>query len=186
MEIARGENPDLKRHGEMVRQKETALALARKQILPDFQIGAAYKVREDSPTGADRPDFFTANLMVSLPIWHRRKQDEGVEAALRDVSSAKSGYENAWNDIRNRIRDVTAEVSSLRESLSLFDSGLLPQARESVNSSLAAYQVGQVEFASILLGQLSLYQQEIEREKTAKALAIRAAELELLAGRELF
>ncbi len=185
-EIAREENPDLKRHGEMVRQKETALSLARKQILPDFQIGAAYKVREDSPTGADRPDFFTANVMVSLPVWHRRKQDEGVEAALRDLSSVKSGYENAWNDIRNRIRDVTAEIFSLRESLSLFDSGLLPQARESVNSSLAAYQVGQVEFASVLLGQLSLYMQEIEREKTAETLGVRSAELELLTGRELF
>ncbi len=185
-EISRKQNPDLKRHGEMVRQKETALELARKQILPDLQIGAAYKVREDSQAGEDRPDFFTANIMVSLPIWHRRKQDEGVEAAIRDVSSAKSSYENAGNDIRNRIRDIAAEISSQRESLSLFDSGLLPQARESVNSSLAAYQVGQVEFASVLLGRLFLYQQEIEREKTAKALAVRAAELELLAGQELF
>ncbi|MGB3398907.1 MAG: TolC family protein [Candidatus Deferrimicrobiaceae bacterium] len=184
--IATASNPDLKREADSVKQKEKALLLARKQIYPDFQVGAAYKFREDSQTGADRPDFFSANLMVSLPLWHGRKQDEEVEAALRDLSSRESGYQNAVNAVRNRIRTVTAEIARVRSSLSLFDSGLLPQARESVNSSLSAYQVGQVEFASVLLGQIALYQQEIEREKTADALGIAVAELELVLGKELF
>ena len=184
--IATASNPDLKREADAVKQKETALRLARKQILPDFQVGAAYKFREDSPMGADRPDFFSANVMVSLPLWHARKQDEEVEAAVRDLSSRESGYRNAVNAVRNRIRDVTAEIARWRSSLVLFDSGLLPQARESVNSSLSAYQVGQVEFASVLLGQIALYQQEIEREKAANALGTAVAELELALGKELF
>ncbi|MGA7104065.1 MAG: TolC family protein, partial [Candidatus Deferrimicrobiaceae bacterium] len=184
--IATASNPDLKREADSVKQKEKALLLARKQIFPDFQVGAAYKFREDSQTGADRPDFFSANVMVSLPLWHGRKQDEEVEAALGDLSSRESGYQNAVNAVRNRIRTVTAEIARVRSSLSLFDSGLLPQARESVNSSLSAYQVGQVEFASVLLGQIALYQQEIEREKTADALGIAVAELELVLGMELF
>lgn len=184
--IATASNPDLKREADAVKQKETALRLARKQILPDFQVGAAYKFRENSPAGADRPDFFSANVMVSLPLWHARKQDEEVEAAVRDLSSRESGYRNAVNAVRNRIRDVTAEIARWRSSLVLFDSGLLPQARESVNSSLSAYQVGQVEFASVLLGQIALYQQEIEREKAANALGTAVAELELALGKELF
>jgi len=184
--IATVSNPDLQREANAVRQKETALRLARKQILPDFRIGATYRFREDSPTGIERPDFFSANVMVSLPLWHGRKQDEEVEAAIRDLSSRESGLRNAVNGVRNRIRDITAEISRLRDSLTLFDSGLIPQARESVNSSLAAYRVGQVEFASVLLGQISLYQQEIDREKTADALGIAVAELELVLGKELF
>jgi len=186
VEIATASNPDLKRESDSVRQKEKALLLARKQIYPDFQVGAAYKIREDSQTGADRPDFFSANVMISLPLWHGRKQDEEVEAAVRDLSSRESGYRNAVNAVRNRIRTVTAEIARVRSSLSLFDSGLLPQARESVNSSLSAYQVGQVEFASVLLGQIALYQQEIEREKTSNALGLAVAELELALGKELF
>jgi hypothetical protein len=55
-----------------------------------------------------------------------------------------------------------------------------------VNSSRAAYEVGQVEFASVLLGQIALYQQEIDREKTAEMLRIRTSELELVLGKELF
>jgi cobalt-zinc-cadmium efflux system outer membrane protein len=184
--IATASNPDLKREADSVKQKEKALLLARKQIFPDFQVGAAYKFREDPPTGAGRPDFFSANVIVSLPLWHGRKQDEEVEAALRDLSSRESGYKNAVNAVRNRIRTVTAEIARVRSSLSLFDSGLLPQARESVNSSLSAYQVGQVEFASVLLGQIALYQQEIDRERTADALGIAVAELELVLGKELF
>jgi cobalt-zinc-cadmium efflux system outer membrane protein len=184
--IATAVNPALRREADAVKQKEAALRLARKQILPDLQVGAAYKFREDSPMGAERPDFFSANVMVSLPLWHARKQDEEVEAANRDLSSRESDYRNAMNEVRNRIRAVAAEIERARSSLSLFDSGLLPQARESVNSSLSAYQVGQVEFASVLLGQIALYQQEIEREKTANALGMAVAELEMVLGQELF
>jgi cobalt-zinc-cadmium efflux system outer membrane protein len=186
LDIAKASNPDLKREEDTVAQKETALALARKQILPDFQIGATYRFREDAPSGAERPDFFTAQVMVSVPIWHGRKQDKEVEAAIHDLSSVKSSYQEGWNAIRNRIRDITADITALRGSLSLFDTGLLPQARQSVASSLSSYQVGEVEFASVLLGRIALYQQEIEREKTAQALGIRAAQLELVVGEELF
>jgi outer membrane protein TolC len=186
LEIAKESNPDLKRKEDAVRQKETALKLANKQILPDFQIGAVYRFREDAPSGVERPDFFTAQVMVSVPIWHGRKQDKEVEATVRDLSSGKSSYQETWNAIRNRIRDITADIAALKASLSLFDTGLLPQAKESVASSLSAYQVGKVEFASVLLGQIALYQQEIEREKTAQALSIRAAQLELVVGKELF
>lgn len=186
LEIAMESNPDLKREAHAVEQSETALALARKQILPDFQIGAAYKFREDASTGAERPDFVSANAMISLPLWHGRKQDKEVEAAIRDLSAAKSRYENGRNDLRNRIREITADIAAMRSSLSLFDTGLLPQARESVNSSLAAYQVGGVEFASVLIGEIALYQLEIDREKTAQNLGIRASQLELVVGKELF
>jgi len=186
LDIAKESNPDLKRKEDAVRQKETALKLADKQILPDFQIGAVYRFREDAPNGVERPDFFTAQVMVSVPIWHGRKQDKEVEATARDLSSGKSSYQETWNAIRNRIRDITADIVALKASLSLFDTGLLPQAKESVASSLSAYQVGEVEFASVLLGQISLYQQEIEREKTAQALSIRAAQMELVVGKELF
>ena len=186
LDIAKESNPDLKKAGDAVKQKETALALARKGILPNFQVGAAYKFREDARNGTERPDFFSAAVGISLPIWYGRKQDKEVEAAVRDLSSMQSGYRNAWNAVRNRVRDITADVTALTASLSLFDTGLLPQARESVASSLSAYQVGKVEFTSVLLGQIALFQQEIEREKTEQGLSVRVAQLELVVGTELF
>ncbi len=186
LEIAKESNPDLRREKDAVRQKETALKLARKQTLPDFQVGAAYKFREDAPNGTERPDFFTAGIGISLPLWYGRKQNKEIEAALRDLSSAERSYENAWNAVQNRVRDITSEITARKASLSLFDTALLPQAREAVASSLSAYQVGKVEFTSVLLGQIALYQQEIEREKAAQALRIRAAQLELALGKELF
>ncbi len=186
LDIARESNPDLKREKDAVKQKETALKLARKQILPDFQVGAAYKFREDAANGTERPDFFSAGVGISLPIWYGRKQDKEVEAAARDLSSIQSGFRNARNAVHNRVRDITADIEALTASLSLFDTGLLPQARESVASSLSAYQVGEVQFSSVLLGQIALYQQEIEREKTAQAMGIRVAQLELVLGKELF
>jgi len=186
LEMAKSSNPDLRRAADAARQKEAALKLARKQILPDFQIGGAYKVREDTPMGMERPNFFSATIGITLPLWHGRKQDREVEASVRDLSSAKSGYESAWNAIRNRLQEISADIAAQRETLSLFDTGLLPQARESVNSSRSAYEVGRVEFASVLLGRIGLYQQEIDREKTAGTLRIRTSELELVLGKELF
>jgi cobalt-zinc-cadmium efflux system outer membrane protein len=186
VEAAKTSNPDLKREEDGIARNEAALRLARKQILPDFQIGAAYKVRENADNGMTRPDFFSAVVGVSIPLWHGRKQDQEVMAAERELSAGRSGQANVLNAVRNRIRDITADLSAMKESLSLYDTGLLPQASESVSASRSAYEVGQVEFASVLMGQLSLYQQEIEREKTAQAFRIRASELELVVGQELF
>jgi cobalt-zinc-cadmium efflux system outer membrane protein len=186
LDVARAWNPDLKREEDGIARNEAALKLARKQILPDFQIAAAYKVRENADNGMTRPDFFSAGVGISIPLWHGRKQDQEVMAAERELSAGRSGYANALNAVKNRIREVTADLSAMKESLSLYDTGLLPQAMESVSASRAAYEVGQVEFASVLMGQLSLYQQEIEREKTAQGFRIRASELELVVGKELF
>ncbi|MGE5247808.1 MAG: TolC family protein [Verrucomicrobiota bacterium] len=186
LEVAKASNPDLKREQDGIARNEAALKLARKLILPDFQIGATYKIRENADNGMTRPDFLSAAVGVSIPLWAGRKQDQEVLAAERELSSGRSGYANALNAVRNRIRDITSDLAAMKESLSLYDTGLLPQARESVSASRAAYEVGQVEFASVLMGQLSLYQQEIEREKTAESYRIRASELELAAGKELF
>lgn len=186
VEIAKAWNPDLKREEDGIGRNEAALKLAHKQILPDFQIGAAYKVREDNDLGMSRPDFFSVSVGISLPLWHGRKQDQEVEAAVRDLSAGRSSYANALNAVRNRIREITADLRAMKESLSLYDTGLLPQVKASVNASRSAYEVGQVEFASVLMGQLSLYQQEIEREKTAQAYRIRASELELVVGKDFF
>ena len=186
VELAKASNPDLKREEDGIARNEAALRLARKQLLPDFQIGAAYKVRENADNGMTRPDFFSAAVGISIPLWAGRKQDQDVMAAERELSAGRSGYGSALNAARNRIRDITADLSAMKESLSLYDTGLLPQARESISASRSAYEVGQVEFASVLMGQLSLYQQEIEREKTAQAYRIRASELELVVGKELF
>jgi cobalt-zinc-cadmium efflux system outer membrane protein len=186
LDVAKAWSPDLKREEDGIARNEAALKLARKQILPDFQVGAAYKIRENADNGMTRPDFFSAGVGISIPLWAGRKQDQEVMAAERDLSAGRSGYANALNAVRNRIRDITADLSAMKESLSLYDTGLLPQARDSVSASRSAYEVGQVEFASVLLGQLSLYQQEIEREKTAQGYSIRASELELVVGKELF
>jgi cobalt-zinc-cadmium efflux system outer membrane protein len=178
---AREGSPDLRRSEAAVSGREAALRLARRQILPDFQVGGAYMFR--SMPGM--PDMVTANVSVSLPLWYARKQGQAASAAARELSSERSGYEGAVNTLRNRIRSLRVEIEALRKTLSLYDTGVLPVARESVRSSLTSYQVGKVDFTSVLSGQIDRFRSEIEREQTAAAFYTKMAELESVLGREL-
>jgi outer membrane protein TolC len=44
----------------------------------------------------------------------------------------------------------------------LFESGILPQARQTFEASLAAYQVGDVDFLTLLDSLLTLYRYEMD------------------------
>ena len=75
-----------------------------------------------------------------------------------------------------------ATIQQSRRSLELIDSGLLPQSRLAVESSLAAYRVGRVDFATLLDNQMLVYAYELERARTSAAEAKALAEIDFLIG----
>ena len=53
-------------------------------------------------------------------------------------------------------------ASPAREAFSLFETGIIPQARQTVQSMLAAYQVSEVDFLNLVRSQITLADYEIQ------------------------
>jgi outer membrane protein TolC len=167
------ESPALKERESLVDAGGRRVDLARRERLPDLGVNFAYHNR-----GALDP-YWTFGGTLTLPIYRGRKQDEAVEEAAADLGGAQSGLDAARAMVRYEVTDAHLMASTADRLLRLYDEGILKQARLSLDSALAQYQVGKVDFLTLITSWRRLldydltYQEQIaEHEKALARLAV--------------
>lgn len=163
-----------------VRAAEAAHTLARREIWPDLQLGVIYGQRPMPDGGTDRMASFM--LGFNLPVFAGKRQltMRQETQAMRDMAAADLAAMEA--DTRGRVGVALADLRQARRLQSLYRETLLPQARATVTSSVAAYQVGDINLMTLLDAQMTVnrYQQDLFRLESAEGQSW--AELEMLTG----
>ena len=181
--IALGERPMLRAGLDDVRAAESAERLARKEIWPDLQIGVQYAQR-GGEMGTER----MASLMfgATIPVFARDKQLERRDEARLMQRMALADLAAMRADTRGKIGEAYANLTRARNLAQLYRTTVLPQAEATVASALATYRVGRVDFMTLLDDRMTVnkYKQELFALDADQGKAW--AELEMLAGRELF
>jgi outer membrane protein TolC len=160
--------------------------LAKKNYLPDFSLQANYI---DIPAGSSpAPDAgknawsFTVGL--NLPIW-LGKRNAAVREAEATISTHTLAYENLENKVRAEIRDVSYRLELSDRTLDLYEQGLLAQAESSLQSALASYRTGKLDFLNLLDAERMLLSLNLGYVKEQASYQKQIAELERAAGGEL-
>jgi len=83
------------------------------------------------------------------------------------------------------IKDRYAKLQRLVQQINLYDQGIIPQARQAVEASLASYQVGALAFAQLYQNLISVYNTGLTIQEYLKDFEENWAELEWLVGEEL-
>jgi outer membrane protein TolC len=126
-----------------------------------------------------------ATAEVRLPLYFWRKQRYGSEEAYARLSEARANYRSTKQELVFMVRDQYLTAKASERLLKLFESGTLPQAHLALESTTSAYEVGKVDFLSLLNSLTSVlalekqYYQELARHEQA------LARIEPLVGREL-
>jgi len=178
-------NPELKIREHEISQHKTRIHLARKDFWPDVDIMAAYGQRDENRAGQDRADFFSTTISISLPVWQNRKQDRQLAAATAMRHSAEQSFENLEKSITHQVDGLATEVVSLQDNYLLYRQTLLPQAENWARSALDAYEVGEVEFDTMINAKMRLLMFELQAENYLFDIYKKRAELEALIGRKL-
>jgi len=178
------EQPRLQALKAMVAKQEKAVDLARKDFFPDFTVGLAYGLRESVPT-RERPDFFSSSFTVNVPIWQRNKLKPRVREQQARKAAAQDAYQAAVDRLNAAIKDRFEVLQRLADQIKLYGQGIIPQARQAAESSLAAYQAGALDFASLSQNFIALYNAELKMQEYLKNFEGTWAEMEWLVGREL-
>ena len=178
-------NPELKIREHEVSQSNTRIHLAEKDFWPDIDIMAAYGQRDENRAGQDRADFFSTTVSISLPVWQNRKQDRQLAAATAMRHSAEQSFENLEESITHQVDSLATEIVSLQDNYLLYRQTLLPQAENWARSALDAYEVGEVEFDTMINAKMRLLMFELQAEKYLFDIYKKRAELEALIGRKL-
>jgi outer membrane protein TolC len=185
-ETAQVERPQLLGLKSLIERSEKALDLARRDYYPDFDVKLAYGQRENMLDGAPRDDMVSLTVAVNLPIWRGSKRDPSVAEAIAMRNLATDMHQVQLNEISSRIRQQVANAAQSLKSARLHESEILPQARLAVESSLAAYRVGRVDFLTLLDNQMTVFNYEISYATAVSNYNMALAEIEFLTGKAVF
>lgn len=181
--LARERSPYLEAARYEVDRAESSLDLAERQYYPDFVVRADYYNK-----AALVPEWeIGAGIRVPLYFW--RKQTFGVDEAAAGVGEARAGRQSAVQDVLAKIKEFHAQATSADRLVGLYGSAVVPQADRSLTSALAGYQVGDVDFLTVLNSftvlneyQLRYYEERANFEKALARLEEAAGILSEAAG----
>ncbi|MBI5438146.1 MAG: TolC family protein [Nitrosomonadales bacterium] len=174
----REHNPDLFVDEAGIRASEKNRDLVYKNRYPDFALGI-------SPTQSGntvREWGVMVELNIPLQQETRRSQERESEAML---AAAKARKEATANRILSALAENLSGLDAAQHTESLSFSGLLPQANVTLESALAGYQTGRVDFATLLDAGRQILNAKLEILKARTDAQMRLAEIERLLGEDL-
>jgi cobalt-zinc-cadmium efflux system outer membrane protein len=179
--------PQLESIKTQITKQEKAVDLARKDYYPDLTIGVAYGFREtlDPPINKKQADFFTSTFMFDLPIWYGSKIKPRIREQVERKAAAQEAFRAAWDRLAAAIKDRYAKLQRLSHQVTLYEQGIIPQARQAANASLADYSVGILDFSRLYQNQIAAYNAELALQEYLKNYEENWAEMEWLVGAEL-
>jgi outer membrane protein TolC len=159
---------------------------AEKDYLPNFTLGIQYGQRDKlQKTGMSQSDFLSFSLGVSLPINYGGKISSKVQEATSIQELYNQQYYQAFQYLDGVFGTTVTDLNSIKSRMKLFETGLLPQARQNLNSALSSYQVNAVDFINVIDAQNQLYMIETKLYKLKTDYLKKIAELEFLTGTSL-
>jgi len=193
--------PTIKRESLLYRQAETSravlesnrqginaaqsrLELAKKDVLPDFNLGASYGARANTPAGDKRADLLSLNLSMNVPIFAAQKQAKAVDQRTSELMQEKYALQDQWNKVRSQISQGYNDYRRAKDQVVLFETGIVPQARQTVASMLAGYQVNKVDFLNLVRSQITLFEYETQYWKALTEANQSLAQLNAAVGEE--
>ena len=160
------------------------LELAKKDYYPDFKVGVTYGNRDEDQMGRSRQDFLSVMLSVNVPLYAGTKQDRAVQQRTRELARSQYALTDTKNLVRSSIAEALTDYRRASEQETLFDEGIVPQARQTVESMTAGYQVDKVDFLNLVRSQISLFNFELQYWKSYTEANQALARLQAAVGEE--
>jgi outer membrane protein TolC len=157
---AEHERPIYHAYRSLVNRFRAERRLAELDYKPDFTLWAGYRFRDDNLPDGGR-DFVSAGISINLPIY-RAKRDAAAAEADAGIRTAQRQLDDFRNQVDFKIHESFSQMEQSREQARLYRDGLVPQATQNFNAAMSAYQVGKVEFLSLLDALMRLYNYEID------------------------
>jgi len=182
----------LDEHSARLRASHKAVEAAKARVrvaelegLPDVDLGIGYRVRQNvSGDPVDGDDFVSAGFTIRLPV-DRGKWRARVSERNALVRRAQAALRATRAELAKRTRRAHAELVRASSEEALLSTGLVPQARQSLESSRSAYKVGRIDFLSLLDSQVRLLDAELRLARARADKRHAFASLEAAAGEKL-
>jgi len=177
--------PFLKKKTSDIEMAETRVALAKRDYYPDFTVGLSYGDRTgNNPDLSARDDLVSLNVGIKIPLYARSKQAKVVGQRTSELSSQIFETRDIENEIFGMISTTVTQYDKAREEFSLYETGIVPQATQTVQSMQAGYQVNEVDFLNLIRSQITLLNYQLSYWNSYTEAKQALARLEAVVGKE--
>lgn len=151
IQLATHEREELQVVQAMIGKSSFMKSLAKRHYFPDFNLQIKYVdvARGVSIAPDAGKNAWSVMFGLNLPIW-LNKRSATVNEADELLTANKLAYENLLNQVKAEIKDYYYRLQITEQTLELYEQGLLTQAQSSLESALASYRTGKLEFLSLL------------------------------------
>jgi cobalt-zinc-cadmium efflux system outer membrane protein len=168
-------HPMLARARVLQQQSQIMQELARANLVPSPMIMARYGNR------GTKDGIYEIGVSVPIPLHLDQRQRGAIRATGEMERMRERETAGAEREIRAMVEETVARIQAARIMWESYQSDLLPQARQAVESSIAGYATGMSHFEQPLLAAQTL--QRIEQETLNSELMVRRMLVELEASR---
>ncbi|MBS3778763.1 MAG: TolC family protein [Desulfovermiculus sp.] len=184
-EEALAKNPILKGLQAAMNRAKSETDLAENEYYPDFSFRLSYGQRDHDFNGRDLPDFISAAVTIEIPLWHKKKQSNELAATIHDQRFAQNRYQDLKTRIPYKINSLISEIEDAVRRYRLYTQELVPQSGQWARSALDAYQVGKVEFDTMINARIRVLKFRQEASRLLFTAYQKRAELEALIGGDI-
>ncbi|NQT63729.1 MAG: TolC family protein [Candidatus Marinimicrobia bacterium] len=177
--------PLLKQWQNRIERSGRKIELAKKNLLPDFAISAAYTQRDILQSGMGGADFLSTGISLNLPIYAKSKQKQNINEKRIEQKSLEERREGVQQKVYRDISNGLTELIENTELLELYRTGIIPQAAQSLESTLTGYQTDKVDFLTLISSQMTLFNLELEYAKLISKHNKNIVDLEFFIGTSL-
>lgn len=166
---------------------KSKLNLSKKGYYPDFKVSVAYGHRRGEnppPKRGERADFLSVMLNASIPIYAGSKQSKEICQRAQELEKSRFDVVDTLSKVRSEVSMALTDLEQAKEQFSLFKTGIIPQAQQTVSSMLAAYQVNKVDFLNLVRSQITLFNYELQYWKAFTASQQALARLDAAVGED--
>jgi cobalt-zinc-cadmium efflux system outer membrane protein len=176
---AQAASASLRLHEQHIEEQAASVEMVRAERRPDWILSGAYMNR-GGLTGV-----WEINVGVTLPIRKSSRQDLEIAENLEELNALRAERLDAAQSVDLLVYDSYLQADRAIRLHRLYRDAIIPQAALSLESAVAGYGVGKVDFLTVLDNVLTLltYRTELAAERAAYARAL--ARIEEHLGRSL-
>ncbi|MBI5476214.1 MAG: TolC family protein [Ignavibacteriales bacterium] len=131
----------------MIDESKTMLSMVKQEYLPDFKFGIE---RMTEPMGSFTGWSVSAGITLPFAPWTLGKASARVDEADAAIIKSNASYTSTRNMVVSNIKDLYYKASGAKKQLDIYNLEILPQAKQSVQASLTAYQTGTTDFLMLI------------------------------------
>jgi cobalt-zinc-cadmium efflux system outer membrane protein len=177
--LARQSDPGLQREQQMIERTQLAVSLAQKDYYPDLSVAYMYQQRPMLP------DMHGMQFTANIPVFYRSKQREEVRQATEEKLAAERSRDNRQNELNFELKQQYLQAKASDQLLRLFSQGVIPQSSLALESSMSAYEVGTVDFLSVIGNFSTVLNYEIDYYRELANYQSSLARMESMVGVDL-